>query len=73
MISEQPVRLVLKELTASGWRFEREGKGSHSVWKCRSGAHGVTIPTGHGVVRPGVVRAIRKAVDGCRCEREEEP
>lgn len=70
MVSDQPTRIVVQELTRAGWTRKRAGKGSHSVWQCVSGRHTVTIPDGHRTIRPGVVRTIRKAVADCNCRKE---
>ncbi|MBV7702478.1 type II toxin-antitoxin system HicA family toxin [Nocardia nova] len=67
VISEQPTRTILQELIRSGWSRKRQGKGSHSLWQCPTGQHSVTVPDGHTTIRAGVVRSIRKAVDGCSC------
>ncbi|WP_330253118.1 type II toxin-antitoxin system HicA family toxin [Nocardia sp. NBC_00565] len=71
MITEQPVRVVLRTLTTAGWSFKRNGKGSHEVWECPTGKHPVTVSTGHGAVSAGVVRTVNKAIAGCSCEQEE--
>ncbi|MGY1965306.1 MULTISPECIES: type II toxin-antitoxin system HicA family toxin [Nocardia] len=59
--------MILRELSQAGWTRKRQGKGSHSVWQCRSGTHSVTVPDGHSAISSGVVRTIRKAVAGCAC------
>ncbi|MFE3758027.1 type II toxin-antitoxin system HicA family toxin [Nocardia tengchongensis] len=61
---------MLRELTQAGWTKKREGKGSHSIWQCPGGQHSVTVPDGHGAIRSGVVRTIRKAIAGCSCGKE---
>lgn len=67
MISEQPTRTILKELTRAGWNRKRRAKGSHSRWECPTGRHGTTVPDGHTSISPGVVHTIRKAIAGCDC------
>lgn len=67
MVSEEQTRKVLRELTDAGWSQKRAGKGSHTIWECRSGKHRVTVPSGHRTIRPGVVTVIRKAIQNCDC------
>lgn len=73
MITEQPARIVLRTLTKAGWSLKRKAKGSHEFWMCPTGAHTVTVSTGHGAVSPGVVRKVHQAIDGCSCDQKESP
>jgi predicted RNA binding protein YcfA (HicA-like mRNA interferase family) len=70
MVSEQPTRTILNELTRTGWAKKRDAKGSHTFWQCTSGRHTVTVPSGHRTIRPGVVRVIRQAIINCDCRKE---
>jgi predicted RNA binding protein YcfA (HicA-like mRNA interferase family) len=70
MIAEQPK--VLKALEGAGWSKLRDGAGSHAIYGCRTGKHDVSVPDGHRMVSPGVVRTINKAVASCDCQEEEQ-
>ena len=39
------------------------------MWKCPTGQQCVSVPDGHRVISPGVVRKINKATDACDCRR----
>ena len=71
MFTAEHTRTILKELVGAGWTRKRSGKGSHSLWQCRTGKHTVTVPDGPRTIRPGVVRSIRKAITACNCRKEQ--
>ncbi len=68
VVSEQPTRKMLTELTAAGWHRVRT-TGSHSRWECSTSTHSISIADGHRKTSPGMVRKIRAAIDGCQCAR----
>ena len=67
MIAEQSTRKVIKELKDHGWTVLRDGKGSHALYGCPTGAHCCSVPVGHKTVSPGVLRDLRKAFGECDC------
>lgn len=61
MVTEMTTRKVVKLLVEAGWTRVRTA-GSHSVWSSADGTRSVTVPDGHRVVSPGVVRQVVKAL-----------
>jgi predicted RNA binding protein YcfA (HicA-like mRNA interferase family) len=59
MVSEEPTRKATKRFKAAGFTPQRT-TGSHTVWA--KGSVSVTIPDGHRVISPGVVRQINNAI-----------
>lgn len=54
-------RELTKEIQAIGWRFERNGKGSHKVWRHPDKREPIIIPDhGSKELNPGLVKAIKK-------------
>ena len=52
-------RELAELMKAAGWDFERNGKGSHRVW--RKGNRIIPIPDhGSKEINPGLVKAIKK-------------
>lgn len=60
MVSEEPTRKVVKRLKDAG-STRTDAEGSHSKWTHPSGTW-VSVPDGHRVISPGVVRKINKAI-----------
>lgn len=70
VIAEEPTRKVIKMMTQQQWRRLRT-VGSHSMWVCSTGTHQVSIPDGHRMISPGVLRNINNAVAGCSCQENQ--
>jgi predicted RNA binding protein YcfA (HicA-like mRNA interferase family) len=68
MVSEQPTWIVVKAFKDAGWRRVRT-EGSHSSYVCACGRHRFTLPDGHRVISPGLVRQVVKAL--AECEEEQ--
>ena len=48
-------------LQEAGWRFERNGKGSHRVWTHPDRPGRIIVPDhGSKEIRPGLVRGIKR-------------
>ncbi|MHB1509108.1 MAG: type II toxin-antitoxin system HicA family toxin [Acidimicrobiales bacterium] len=60
MVKEVKQREVERVLGENGWRLLRT-KGGHNVWRSPDGRALLAIPT-HGMVSPGVVRQVMKAL-----------
>ena len=60
VVKEVRQREVERELASQGWVLVRK-RGGHHVWKSADGVHLLAIPA-HGVVSPGVVRQVIKAL-----------
>jgi predicted RNA binding protein YcfA (HicA-like mRNA interferase family) len=61
MVSEQPTRRVLKLLRKAGWEPVRS-VGSHTVWRSADGTRSLSIPDGHTMISPGIVRQVHRAL-----------
>ncbi|KKC05023.1 type II toxin-antitoxin system HicA family toxin [Mycobacterium nebraskense] len=61
MVSEEPTRSIIKRLKHASFT-PTDAKGSHTKWTHRSGVS-VTIPDGHRVISPGVVRQVNNAIE----------
>ncbi|PXW34145.1 UNVERIFIED_CONTAM: hypothetical protein DES50_102773 [Williamsia faeni] len=48
----------------------RPGKGSHEMFACPSGAHKVSVPTGHKTISPAVHAMVVKAIAVCDCGKD---
>lgn len=57
----QKSRDVKKLMTAQGWRFLRQGRGSHEVWTSADESQKVTVPFGHTEISAGVLTQLQKA------------
>ncbi|UQB71217.1 type II toxin-antitoxin system HicA family toxin [Rhodococcus ruber] len=66
MIAEQPTRKIQKLLRESGFTPQRTS-GSHEIWDGPNGTT-VSVPTGHRIVSPGVVRQVNKAIAASKRE-----
>ena len=58
----QKYRDVVRFLRRNGWVLERQGKGSHELWRSPAGPV-VAVPA-HREVSPGVLRTIAVEFDG---------
>jgi predicted RNA binding protein YcfA (HicA-like mRNA interferase family) len=67
MVTEQSTRTIVKALRAAGWN-RGNTVGSHPKWYCSGLAHSFTLPGGHRMISPGVVRKVQSALVGCDCE-----
>lgn len=67
MVSSQPTRKVVRELTDAGFAPDRTA-GSHTWWKHPSGVS-VAVPDGHREISPGVYRKITKAIKASKEEQ----
>jgi predicted RNA binding protein YcfA (HicA-like mRNA interferase family) len=65
MVSEQPTRKMVKELTGAGWTALRT-VGSHTIYGCGCGGHTFSLPDGHKTISPWVVRKCRNAIEECK-------
>ena len=61
MVSEQQTRVMVKKLRAAGF-VEQRTVGSHTWWKSENGTT-ISVPDGHRVQTPGLVRKIEKAIE----------
>ncbi len=43
-------------------------KGSHPQWQCPSEIHSFTLPDGHTMISPGIVRGYQLAIKNCDCK-----
>lgn len=50
-------REIARRLRVFGFRFDRQGAGSHEVWRCEDGRK-VTLPRHPGDMAEGTLRAI---------------
>jgi len=57
---------MVKEFKAAKWIALRTD-GSHTMYECPSGHHHFTLPDGHKMISPGIVRNARKALASCTC------
>ncbi|WP_188680795.1 type II toxin-antitoxin system HicA family toxin [Subtercola lobariae] len=62
MVSEQSSRKVAKLLREAGWVPAADFVGSHRKWVSPQGRM-MSIPEGHRMISPGVVRKIVKAIE----------
>lgn len=69
MISEIPVRILLKRLRGAG-RLPVRTVGSHTMWKCASGRHQIPVPDGHRSISPGVHGQVNKVMATCNCDED---
>ena len=52
---------LAKLMRKAGWRFERNGKGSHRIWRHPERPNPITIPDhGSKEINPGLVRGIKR-------------
>lgn len=65
MIAPAPTREIVKQLKDAGF-IRRDGKGSHTMWACPHDTYGVSVPTGHKTISPGVRRKVDQAIAGCK-------
>ncbi len=65
MVSEEPTRKMVREFKDAGWAPLPGGDGSHTKYGCSCGSHTFSLPDGHRVISPGVVRKARKAIEEC--------
>ncbi len=48
-------------MKAAGWRFYRNGKGSHKIWSHPERGNKIPVPDhGSKEISPGLVKAIKK-------------
>ncbi|BDZ42158.1 hypothetical protein GCM10025865_14570 [Paraoerskovia sediminicola] len=64
MISPKPTREVVKDLRRAGFEPGRT-RGSHTRWAHPCGVQ-VTVPDGHRMISPGVLRQIQAAIKEAR-------
>lgn len=54
-------RELVELMKAAGWRFDRNGKGSHKIYRHPEKSYPITVPDHGGKeLNPGLVKAIRK-------------
>ena len=54
-------RELTELMKAVGWYFERNGKGSHRIWRHPDKENPLTVPNhGSKEISPGLVRKIKK-------------
>ncbi len=52
---------LAKLMKQAGWYFDRNGKGSHKIWKHPERPNPITIPDhGSKEINPGLVRGIKR-------------
>ena len=52
---------LAKLMKDAGWHFERNGKGSHKIWRHPEKPNPIIIPDhGSKEINPGLVRGIKK-------------
>ena len=52
---------LTKLLKKAGWFFDREGKGSHKIWRHPEREYQIPVPDhGSKEIKPGLVRGIKK-------------
>ena len=52
---------LTKLLKNAGWYFDREGKGSHKIWRHPERHYQIPVPDhGSKEIKPGLVRGIKK-------------
>lgn len=56
---------VFREMKAAGWKFERNGKGSHKIFRHPDYDYPIVIPDhGSKELHPGLIKAIMKQING---------
>lgn len=52
---------LAKLMKQAGWHFDRNGKGSHKIWRHPEKSNPITIPDhGSKEINPGLVRGIKR-------------
>lgn len=52
---------LTKLMKEAGWRFERNGKGSHKIWSHPERQYQIPVPDhGSKELKPNLVRGVRK-------------
>ena len=52
---------LTKLMKAAGWQFERNGKGSHRIWRHPGRPRPIVVPDhGSKEIDPGLLRGIRR-------------
>ncbi|WP_223691091.1 type II toxin-antitoxin system HicA family toxin [Leifsonia poae] len=59
MVSEEPTRTLVKRLKDAGFVADRT-VGSHTTYI--NGTVSITVPDGHKIISPGIVRQVNKAI-----------
>ena len=57
-------------MRAKGWS-PRRTSGSHTNWRCPSAQHSVSVPDGHRMISPGVLRKVLRTLDACDCKEKQ--